>query len=88
MPSPESLPAARHWRRTRRLGWSLLAIWVLVSFVAPYFARDLDQQFFGWPFGFWMAAQGGLLVYLGLVVAYDHRMRRLDTELLDEERRG
>jgi putative solute:sodium symporter small subunit len=29
-----------------------------VTFVLLYFSRDLTFSFFGWPFSFWVAAQG------------------------------
>jgi putative solute:sodium symporter small subunit len=76
----------RHWRRNQRLTGALLSVWFVVSFVVPYFARDLDFAFFGWPFSFWMAAQGALVVYVAIVVFYAHRMNRLDVEHgVDEE---
>ena len=29
-----------------------------------YYARDLSFNFFGWPFAFYMAAQGSLIIYV------------------------
>lgn len=78
-------PEQRHWRRSRRLTNCLLLLWAIASFGAPYFARDLSQRLFGWPLSFWLAAQGGLLAYLLVVVVYDRLMRRYDAELLAEE---
>ena len=70
----------RHWRRTLRLTVALLAVWFVASFGVAWFARDLSFDFFGWPFSFWVGAQGALLVYLGLVALYARRMRRLVQE--------
>ena len=68
----------RYWRRTLQLTAGLLLIWFLVSFVATYFARELSFTFFGWPFSFWLGAQGGLMVY-GLIIGfYAWAMHRLD----------
>lgn len=67
-----------YWLRTRRLTLWLLLIWAGVSFGLIYFARDLSFTFFGWPFSFWVASQGALLVYLAIVVYYAWAMRRLD----------
>ena len=68
----------RYWRKTLQLTAGLLLIWFLVSFVATYFARELSFTFFGWPFSFWLGAQGGLLVY-GLIIGfYAWAMHRLD----------
>ena len=68
----------RYWRKTQRLTAALLMIWFLVSFVATYFARDLNFSFFGWPFSFWLGAQGGPLLY-GLIIGFcAWAMHRLD----------
>ena len=75
---------ARHWRRTQRLTAALLAIWFVVGFVVTWFARDLDFQFFGWPFSFWVAAQGATLVFVVLLAVYAAWMARLDRRLRDE----
>ena len=72
---------ARHWRRTLRLTGALLLVWFLVGFVVTWFARDLDFPFFGWPFSFWVAAQGGILVFVALLVVYARRMARNDRRL-------
>lgn len=69
-----------HWRRNLRLTAGLLCLWFLVSFGVAYFARDLNFEFFGWPFSFWMGAQGSLLVYLLIIGVYAHCMNRLDVE--------
>lgn len=75
-----------HWFWNRCLVGVLLGMWFLVTFVVPYHARDLSFRFFGWPFGFWMAAQGALLVYLMLVLLYARLMDKLDRhDKLDEE---
>jgi putative solute:sodium symporter small subunit len=33
----------------------------VVTFVVGFFARDLNFNFFGWPFSFWVGAQGSLM---------------------------
>jgi len=68
----------RYWQRTVSLTLKLLAVWVVSTFAVIFFARDLQFQFFGWPFGFWAASQGILLVYLGLIAFYAFAMNRLD----------
>ena len=70
----------RYWRRNLRLTGALMAIWFLVSFVLTFFARDLDFTFFGWPFSFWVAAQGAPVVYVLIVAYYARTMNRLDVE--------
>jgi putative solute:sodium symporter small subunit len=68
----------RYWRANLSLTAILLAIWFVVSFVVTFFARDLDFNFLGGPFSFWVASQGALIVYLLIVTFYAWRMRRLD----------
>ena len=51
-----------------------------IVFVVAYFARDLQFNFFGWPFSFWVAAQGALIVYVIIIWYYARHMNRLDQE--------
>jgi putative solute:sodium symporter small subunit len=75
----------RFWRRTRRLTGGLLAVWLAVNLLVPWFARDLNQwQAFGFPLGFWLAAEGALLVYLAIIAAYVVAMDRLEAAYLAE----
>jgi putative solute:sodium symporter small subunit len=78
--------AARHWRATRRLTALLLAIWFAVGYGVSWFARDLDFAFFGWPFSFWVAAQGGTIVFVVLIAVYARRMGRHDRALAEARR--
>ncbi len=68
----------RYWQLTVSLTVKLLCLWFVLTFGLIFFARDLQFKFFGWPFGFWAAAQGVLLVYLGLIAFYAFAMNRLD----------
>ncbi|ODT35822.1 MAG: hypothetical protein ABS55_08130 [Lautropia sp. SCN 70-15] len=74
-----------YWQRNLRLTGILLAVWFLVTFALIYGARTLNFNFFGWPFSFWVAAQGALLVYLAIIVFYARYMNRLDREYGVEE---
>ena len=68
----------RYWRRNLQLTAGLLLLWFLVSFGVAFFARELSFSFFGWPFSYWVGAQGAILVYLGIVALYALVMDRLD----------
>ncbi len=71
----------RYWLRTRRLTIVLIFIWTVVTFVLTWFAPELNGfSVFGFPFGFYMAAQGNLLIYLALIWFYNRRMRRVEDE--------
>jgi len=76
----------QYWRSNLRVTALLLAIWFIVTFVVSYFARDLSFKFFGWPFSFWMAAQGSPLIYCLIVWFYARYMSQLDVRHGFEER--
>lgn len=69
-----------YWQKTLRITGLLLIVWFVVTFVVGYFARDLSFTFFGWPFSFWMGAQGSLIIYVLLIAYYAHYMNNLDKE--------
>lgn len=73
---------ARYWQTNLRLTAALLAVWFVVTFGVSFYARELDFRFFGWPFSFWMAAQGALLVYGLIIAGYAWYMNRLDERCL------
>jgi putative solute:sodium symporter small subunit len=69
-----------YWRKNRRITAILLAIWFVVTFVVVWFARDLSFNFFGWPFNWWMGAQGALIIYVAIIWYYARYMNQLDRE--------
>ncbi len=70
----------RYWRKTLAVTAMLLLVWFVVTFGVGYFARALSFRFFGWPFSFWVGAQGALLVYGAIIGFYAWYMNRLDIE--------
>ena len=82
MSSPISEDRRReYWRRTLRITAILLAIWFVVTYLVIWFAVPLNQfTFLGFPFAFYMGAQGALIVYVVLIVFYAWYMNRLDRE--------
>ena len=75
-------PAAyeHHDPRVLWLKAGLLAVWAAASFGVCYFARTLDFIVGPWQFSYWFAAQGALLVFISIVVAYAWAMARLEPE--------
>jgi len=67
-----------YWRKNIRLTGILMLLWFGVTFGVSYYARELNFDFFGWPFSFWMAAQGSPLVYVAIVAFYARYMEHLD----------
>ncbi len=75
-----------YWRQTRQLTAGLFVIWVLVTFVMNWYARELNEiVIFGFPLGFYMGAQGILIIYLLIIWFYNRRMRALDEEYRIED---
>ena len=67
-----------YWRKNVTVTVILLAIWFVVTYVVGYIARDLSFNFFGWPFAFWMGAQGALVIYVLIIWFYARYMNKLD----------
>jgi len=76
-------PAKRsaYWRKTSRLMWIILALWVLFSFIIPAFAVQLNTIVIaGFPLGFYMAAQGSLIAYVVLCFWNASAQNKIDEE--------
>ena len=74
---------ARHqeyWKKTLNITAILMVVWFVATFVLGSYARDLNFDFFGWPFSFYMAAQGSLVVYVVIIWFYARYMNNLDHE--------
>jgi len=70
-----------YWHRNLRMTGILLAIWFVTTFVVSYFARELNEiVILGFPLGFYMGAQGALIIYVLIIWYYAHRMNKLDRE--------
>lgn len=77
--SPET--AAAHWGKSRALMFTALAIWFVFSFGIHFFAKALNGVvIFGFPMGFYMAAQGSLIVFVWLIFWYAKRQNAIDEE--------
>ncbi len=78
MANPENRRA--HWRANLRILGILLFIWAFVSFGCSIFLVDtLDQyRIGGFKLGFWMAQQGSIYVFVGLIAFYMLYMKHLD----------
>jgi putative solute:sodium symporter small subunit len=70
-----------YWSRNLRITAVLLAIWFVVTFVVGFFARELNSfTVAGWPFAFYMGAQGSLIIYVLIIWYYARYMNNLDRE--------
>ncbi|KAB8334092.1 DUF4212 domain-containing protein [Scytonema tolypothrichoides VB-61278] len=69
-----------YWRANTALIRNLLIVWALVSLVfSILLVQPLNAvRFFGVPFGFWMAQQGSILIFVVLIFIYAFQMDKLD----------
>ena len=70
-----------YWRRNLVVTAILLLIWFIATFVEGWYARELNSiSFLGFPLGFYMSAQGSLIIYVVIIWYYAHYMNKLDIE--------
>ncbi|MBX9811907.1 MAG: DUF4212 domain-containing protein [Burkholderiales bacterium] len=70
-----------YWRKNLVITAILMVIWFVVTFVEGWYARELNSiTFFGFPLGFYMSAQGSLIIYVAIIWFYAHYMNKLDNE--------
>lgn len=73
--------AQQYWGRTSGLMLIVLAIWFFASFLVHFFAPTLNGvNFIGFPLGFYMAAQGSLIIFVVLIFWYARRQNAIDEE--------
>ncbi len=75
-----------HWRHNRRWTTALMLVWFVATLALVFWPAAWEFEFSGWPFTFWMAAQGLLLLYWGIVAVYSSVMARADKRWGLEER--
>ena len=68
-----------YWSKNLKITAILLAVWFVVTFVEGWYARELNNvSFLGFPLGFYMSAQGSLIIYVVLIGIYAWYMNKLD----------
>jgi len=76
-------PAQReaYWSKTSRLMWIIMALWLFFSFGVHLFAVPLNSiKLFGFPLGFYMAAQGSLIAFVVLCFWNAIAQNKIDEE--------
>ncbi|OYU42525.1 MAG: cation acetate symporter, partial [Burkholderiales bacterium PBB4] len=64
--------------RSSRYRAGLLGLWFAASFGWVFFADQLQWVVAGWPVAVWLAAQGGVLLFVGIVVVWAYWANRHD----------
>ncbi len=71
----------RYWSKTRNLTILCLIIWFVFSIVVPFMAPQLNQYtFMGFPLGYYMIAQGSLIVFVVTIFFQNWRQDAIDDE--------
>ena len=73
--------AEAHWSKTKTLMITTLVIWAFFSFFIHFFVSSLNSiVILGFPLGFYMAAQGSLIVFVVLIFWFASRQNAIDEE--------
>ena len=68
-----------YWRKNLVITSILMVIWFIATFVEGWYARELNSvTFLGFPLGFYMSAQGSLIIYVVIIWVYQRYMNALD----------
>lgn len=70
-----------HWAATSRLMYVMMGLWVFFAFVVHMFAGPLNSiRILGFPLGFYMAAQGSLIVFVAMLFWFAKAQDNIDRE--------
>jgi putative solute:sodium symporter small subunit len=72
-----------HWMRTRNLMLAHLAVWFFFGYIIHMFVNPLNTiivPFLGFPLGFYMAAQGSLIVFVVMLFMFARQQDKIDRE--------
>lgn len=74
--------AQRHFKANGRLVMAVLAVWFLVSYGSIILVKQLNAVSIltGFPLGYYMGAQGSLIVFVGLIFYYARAMDKIDKQ--------
>ena len=67
-----------YWSKNLTMTGILLAIWFVATFVMGWYARELNAIEIIGPLGFYMSAQGSLIIYVLIIWFYARYMNNLD----------
>jgi putative solute:sodium symporter small subunit len=75
----ENNTTERYWNATKLLMFFMLFLWIFFSFIIHMFVNSLNQiTFFGFPLGFYMAAQGSLIAFVVMLFWFARAQDNID----------
>jgi putative solute:sodium symporter small subunit len=72
-----------HWRKTTNLMLMHLGTWFFFGYIIHMFVKPLNKiviPILGFPLGFYMAAQGSLIVFVVMLFMFARQQNRIDEE--------
>jgi putative solute:sodium symporter small subunit len=72
-----------HWAKTSRLMFTHLGVWFFFGFIIHMFVKPLNAiiiPILGFPLGFYMAAQGSLIVFVVMLFLFAKQQDKIDRE--------
>lgn len=73
--------ADEYWNKTKKLMFVMLGIWFFFGYVIHAFVVPLNGiKIFGFPLGYYMAAQGSLIVFVVMLFWFAKAQDRIDRE--------
>ncbi len=72
-----------HWRRTTNLMLAHLGVWVFFGYIIHVFVKPLNTiiiPVLKFPLGFYMAAQGSLIIFVVMLFMFARQQDRIDRE--------
>lgn len=74
-------PDDEHWKRTSRLMITMMGLWFFFGYVIHAFVVPLNAiKIFGFPLGFYMAAQGSLIVFVVMLFWFAKAQDKIDRD--------
>ncbi|TAN45733.1 MAG: DUF4212 domain-containing protein [Nitrospirae bacterium] len=75
-----------YWKYNVRLTTFTLAIWFVVTYVCSALSPQLNEiVILGFPMGYYMGAQGSLIIFVWLIFNYAFKMNKADKDYGVEE---
>ena len=70
-----------YWTKTKNLMIVMMALWVFFGYVVHMFVGSLNNiTILGFPFGYYMAAQGSLIAFVIMLFVFARRQNAIDEE--------
>jgi putative solute:sodium symporter small subunit len=79
----EESKEVQHWNKTTKLMFTHLGVWLFFGYIIHMFVVPLNKiiiPILGFPLGFYMAAQGSLIVFVVMLFMFAKQQDKIDRE--------